>query len=64
MGAAILAGVGAGLFPSALEGQATIHARSGRYAPDDDRAALYARHYEQEYRPLAEALLAYYRSQT
>ncbi len=64
LGAAILAGVGAGLFSSAVEGQATIHVRSDRYAPDDDRAALYARHYQQEYRPLAEALLAYYRNKT
>jgi sugar (pentulose or hexulose) kinase len=62
LGAALLAGLGAGLFASAEEAQASVRARAARYLPDGERHALYVRYAQEEYAPILRALLSRYRS--
>lgn len=60
LGAALLAGIGAGIFASAEEAHSSVRAKATRYLPDPSRAALYARHAEEEYAPILTALLSRY----
>ena len=52
LGAALLAGLGVGLFPSAEAARASVRAGVSRYLPDAGRHAAYDRHYREEYQPL------------
>jgi len=56
LGAALLAGLGSGLFPSAEAAAASLRADSARYRPDSRATAAYRRRYELVYRRLYPAL--------
>ncbi len=63
LGAALLAGIGRGLFADEQEALAAQAARETRtFAPDPERQAAYRRLYEQGYLRLREALLPFYRA--
>jgi xylulokinase len=53
LGAALLAGLGAGVYRTETEAIAAARPAGRRIAPDTERAAFYARHYREAYLPLA-----------
>lgn len=56
LGAALLAGVGAGIFASAAEAAASVARTATTYHPDPARSAAYDRYYQAVYRELYPAL--------
>ncbi len=63
LGAALLAGIGVGVFASAAEAHASVRAGATRYLPDAARHAVYQAHYARVVRPLMDAIYEYYRTE-
>jgi len=61
-GAALLAGVGCGIFTDLAEGLGSLKIREVIYSPDPDRTRWYDDMYEQVYRPLYENLAPVHRA--
>ncbi|HVC32949.1 MAG TPA: FGGY family carbohydrate kinase [Chloroflexota bacterium] len=56
LGAALLAGVGAGVYPDAVSAAASVDRHTKPYHPDPSRAGFYAKRYREGYLPLYPAL--------
>jgi sugar (pentulose or hexulose) kinase len=57
VGAALLAGVGAGCYPDPTTAAAALHSPTERWRPRPEPSRAYAQAYERSYRPLAELML-------